>query len=482
MGPMRLPHRFLWLAATILVVGTGLGALLARAYPARLPVNRLSIGLAMVPGGVSRDELKGLRVLLAACVEDDNHIPVTELEKLDEGALPTTRLRLGARRVGERLLLEGSIDHGEGLEEPFRIGPGEVRQVYRGLLERMGLRTAGVDRMLPRRPEATWVVVRALSYVPAQPLPPLQEACQKALQEEPDCALLWGARALVNHVALSNGTAQEASDLKRCDQDFRRALSLAPRTPLLVYLYAFFKSETGDVSEALDLTFEAAPHRPYSLYILAAQAYAARQAGLLEGARRSVARQEQLVGALRWFGNSVENTWLYTGELQRFEDALGTGGPADSEPYLDFYRGYIRLLRGRALEAAPYFERCARHPGAPGDFSRLGNVYHLHLRGETGAALEALRAMDASRLPLATADGELTFKIAEAYALLGAPTEAFESAQRALRQGFACLRWYEESPLMLPLQARPEWKELRAALQEQQTHFQAKYPSERFGG
>lgn len=479
---MVLPRRFLWVLASILLAGAGLAGYLIQRFPARPAMVRLSVGVAAVPGGVSTGELKGLRMLLAACIEDDNHLPVSEEEKLGEEALPTSRLLLGGRRVGELLELDLSLTHPMGVRETFRIGPGTFREVYHALLRRMKLRDTGVDRLLPQRSEAGWGVVQALSYVPAQPLPPLRDALQRALEEEPECPLLWGARALVIHVELANGTSRDPMDLQRCDEAFRKSLDLAPRTPVLVYLYAYFKAETGDVSEALDLAFDAAPYKPYSLYLLGAEAYAARQAGLWLGARRAVAEQERHVGAIRWFGNSVENTWLYTGEWQRFEDALGTSGPTDADPYLDFYRGYIRLLRGRSQEAVPFFARCARNPGAPGDFARLGNVYHLYLRGEAVQALEALRTMYASRLPLATADGELTLKMAEAFARLGALEEALEAAHRAVHQGFTCLRWFEESPLLIPLHGHPEWKTLRRTVQDRLTQLQAKYPSERFGG
>lgn len=479
---MVLPRRFLWVLVSILLAGAGLAAVLMDRFPARPGMTRLSVGVAAVPGGVSTGELKGLRLLLAACIEDDNHLPVSEEEKLGEEALPTSRLTLGGRRVGEFLELDLTLTHPTGVRETFRMGPGDFREVYRALLKRLRLRDTGVDRLLPSRPGAGWSVVQALSYVPAQPMPPVGDALQRALEVEPTCPLLWGARALVIHVELANGTSRDPMDLQRCDEAFRESLALAPRTPVLVYLFAIFKAETGDVSEALDLTFEAAPYKPYSLYLLGAEAYAARQAGLWEGARRAVAEQERHVGPLRWFANSVENTWLYTGEWQRFEDALGTSGPTDADPYLDFYRGYIRLLRGRSREAAPFFARCARNPGAPGDFARLGNVYHLYLGGEPAQALEALRTMYASRLPLATADGELTLKLAEAFARLGAPEEALEAAHRAVQQGFTCLRWFDESPLLRDLHGHPEWKTLRRTVQDRLTQLQTRYPSERFGG
>ncbi len=479
---MVLPRRFLWIVASILLAGLGLAALLIRTFPARPPMVRLAVGVTALPGGISLDELKGLRVVLAACIEHDNHLPVSEVEKLGEGALPTSRLTLGARRVGNQLQLDLVLVYETGVEEAFRLGPGDFREVYSALLRRLRLQDTGVDHLLPKGAEASWTIVRALSYVPAQPLPPLQEACRRALEGEPDCPLLWGARALATHVGLANGTSKDPLDLKRCDDYFRRSLALAPRTPMLVYLYSYFKAETGDVSDALDLAFDAAPYKPYSLYLLGAEAYAARQAGLLDGARRALAEQERLVGPIRWFGNSVENTWLYYGEWQRFEDALGLSGPTDADPYLDFYRGYIRLVRGRPQEAAPFFARCARNPGAPGDFARLGYVYHLSLQGEPAQALEALRTMYASRVPIATADGELTFKMAEAFARLDARDEAMEVARRAVREGFTCLRWYEESPLLISLHTHPDWKALRRTLQDQQTHLQSRYPTERFGG
>ncbi|MBS1786059.1 MAG: hypothetical protein JST24_11575 [Acidobacteria bacterium] len=139
------------------------------------------------------------------------------------------------------------------------------------------------------------------------------------------------------------------------------------------------------------------------------------------------------------------------------------------------------LLEGHPAIALPLFQEGASDRRTSLPFSDLCEIYALALQGDRVMALTKLRAFDEARGHLRVPDGELTFKVAEAYAYLGQVDDALTAAGRAFAQGFGCLAWYDRSPLFAPARGSLRWKAFRQHVVDRQTLLERNYPPDSFG-
>ncbi|MFZ1613290.1 MAG: hypothetical protein WAT51_03900, partial [Holophaga sp.] len=159
----------------------------------------------------------------------------------------------------------------------------------------------------------------------------------------------------------------------------------------------------------------------------------------------------------------------------------GPGSETTNEPSRDFYRGYIKLAKGRPDLARPYFVRAQRLQGSWIQFETLAHIFEQALSDNREGALKTLRQFKLDRTRLRVPDGEFTFKLAEAFAFLGDYEEATETAVRANAQGFGCTRWYQESPFLAQVPRQARWNALMQHLRERQQLMEQTFPANRFG-
>ena len=393
-----------------------------------------------------------------------------------EGAVP--RLELAVTRTESGLALRGRVVHREG-DRPVAVeGPDPVQVIHRGLAPLLG--PHGPDALDPGPPEAFWEVLPLLAAPLERAEPALQEALPRAvrLRETHPSATAWLAEAHLRFRLLVAQAAVAEEAHGRCDQAFREALQRQPDYPRLVLLYANYRTDVGDQKGALDMLFKALRSHPRMASLHNAVAYAARTSGLLDGAVRAVRRREALGGEVNEGYFLVENTLLYRGQWETFEQSLLKLPGQD--PVTAFYLGYVRLLQGRPGAEAAFRQAQGGTSGLMA-FRVLSAIYLEALAGRREDALARLRRLDEERARVRVPDGEFTFKLAEAYAFLGEDRAAFEVAQRAFGQGFACTEWYERAPFLARLHGWPAWEGLLAALRERQRRMEARFPADRFG-
>lgn len=391
-------------------------------------------------------------------------------------ALP--RLELRAGRSGDGLSLTGRAVFPQGERPIAAEGPQPSEVLHRALSPLQGPR--GADALDAGSPEAFWEVLPLLAAPFDRPEGEMREALTGILalkpRESSATVALAEAHLRFRLLVANLDIGEEAHG--SCDHAFREALSRQPDYPRLVNLYANFRTDVGDQKGALEMVFKALKVHPHLASLHNSAAYAARTSGLLEGAVRAARRRDELGGSVGQGYFLVENTLLYRGQWEAFEASLG---PAERKDYVQgFYLGYVRLLRGRPGAEEGFRKSMAGETGIR-SFRTLSAIYLDALEGRQAKALAALRALDEERARVRVPDGEFTFKLAEAYAFLGDDRAAFEVAQRAFGQGFACTEWYERAPFLARLHGRPAWEGLMAALRERQKRMEARFPADRFG-
>ena len=423
---------------------------------------------------------QGVAALFKDCLECGGGLALVEHEAAlpkENEALDTLTLRVC--REGDRIQVQILRKRAGRPDETLDTGLEAPSKAIAAALAALEVEDGVVKLLIPRNPETFWLLAGVTDWRLENKLPLAMEACAGLVEREPECASAWLAKARVANLYLLTNSGEETDTQQQCEGDFLRAMDLAPDFPRAVTSYARFKTDIGNQHGALEMLFAALHRYPRVPRLYEAVAYAARTAGLLDGAALALQQRDRILGLSRGEAGLTENTYLYLGNLDTFEVVLGASD-ATPDSLRDFYHGYARLVRGDRAGAERWFTWAHFHPGGIPQFDTLSNVYYLGLRGQTGGALALLRGLWAARVPMRVPDGEYTFKLAEAFSFLGSQSEAQDVATRAFAQGFGCTRYYQESPLLAGIRNTPRWNALEQHLQGRQLLSERLFPTEAF--
>lgn len=483
-------HRRLWWLAWVLVGAAILGAWLALPRPgARVLIlsgtmesrgQNLGAGMEWL----LRDHLEGVA---GATVSHEDQLPgAEELQRLPPDAWV---LRFQGRRVGEDLAL---VTEWNTVARLLRAQPwtletppaGPPAEVLGELVQRwpLGHPYPVSQWLVPRDQARFWSLLETLAIQDDRVATANLAATQQLADAEPQCATAWAL--LGDHLYRSLWVRPEAAGVglnSQTYQAFQRAQQLVPGHPRAAFLGALMLTDTGNQQLAIQSLQAALKLRPAVPDLYLGLAYAARTAGLLEGARKALERRRQLLGpsshASAWL---VETTYLYQGDLKAFDLNLRELRSIRLDATVLFYQGYLALLQQNREEALGFFKSGSSATLTPAPFRDLCRAYLAYLEGRPAEGLAVLRALDDLRGKLRIPDGEWTFKEAEAYALLGDTGHAMDAASRAFSQGFSCAVWYEGSPFLTRARTHPRWPTLLRNVRERQAVLAGTFPPSAF--
>ncbi|HEY3269681.1 MAG TPA: hypothetical protein VGJ89_00565 [Geothrix sp.] len=424
--------------------------------------------------------LAGITVTHAAAVpgpEDLRKLPADLVLFRFLGRREGQRLALGTQWATPTELLAGHpwsrsaqppMDPGEAMETWAAHWPLERRHQFRA-------------NLYPSKPDHFWELLQAMAIRDDREATTHLTATRALAEAEPMCATAWTTLGDHLYRSLWVDPAQAGIGLNsRTHKAFQRAVSLVPGHPRATFLWSLMLTDTGNQDLALRVLGEAVHLRPRVPDLYLGFTYAGRTSGLLAGARSALTQREALLAPLAptsfW---TVETTNLYLGDWAAFEQDLRQVRAVREDAGVLFYLGYLALLKGDC-EASLGHMKAAGTAGGFSPFQDLSRVYRAFLEGRTGDGLAELRRIDEIRGKLRIPDGELTFKQAEAYSLLGDADRAVDCATRAFVQGFSCARWYETSPFLEKMRTHSRWPTLRRNIRERQAVLEGSFPPASF--
>ncbi len=487
-APRSLAHRlyvaFALLAALLLAVGLPMRMWSKRA-PARM---LLVVQVSGAPGDLSSPEGRALATLVKDLFEIRGHRSVN---LAPDPPLPGTPLRPGeillvrAHRDGNRLGLQLNVasTNQQSAPEVLTCPAQEPAEALDWMLQQIGTQRADKDpegRLIPRDPQAFWALLEGMATATqGGDHEAVLALLDRVESRAPGCASASILRGETYYLQALESPRPTVESIHFAKRGFEEALSrwfYHPRAALgLVRLH----SDIGHAKEALDLAL--AVHRAYPLAgsTCSAVLYASRFAGLMEVVDRASVQMDAIaVDPSR--PQRMQLGLLYLGQWSAFERSLWT---REDEPYnavQRFHMAYLRLLQGRKVDAHALFADLEHRAEGYPKFLRLGRVFRLILEGQKELARKDLQGLDDESTGLAVPDGEFTFNLAEAWALLGDQRASVDAANRALGQGFACTRWYQQSPLLRELQTMPRWQALIQVLRQREERLYRRFPAESF--
>lgn len=398
-------------------------------------------------------------------------------------------LELQPRREGNRLALgwrrakaSDVAEQGDAAWSVPELSAEEPPQALRRLSASLPLPEGGrsTDRLLTRRTDTFWRLLDAIAgNRDSTRLSNGYELAQAASQDEPDCAMAWMVLGDIQYRRMLLSPQSDPMAQIAAEQHFRHALDLAPDTPQTIFLLTQLKVDSGDHAAALAELAKGLKARPMALSLRSSLVYAARTAGLLDLTAQALKQIDQLVPeGLQ--ANTAENAWLYLGNRTRFEASLQTSPDEPRSTVASFYRGYLALADGNPRVAATWFHHSRTDVSSYSQFADLAEVFELIASGQPDTARAQLHRLADSRVGLRVPDGEFTFKLAEAHALLGETAAAQDTADKAFSQGFGCTAWYEHSPFLGPLRGTPRWRALMDHLLARQRLLERAFPPSAF--
>jgi tetratricopeptide (TPR) repeat protein len=211
--------------------------------------------------------------------------------------------------------------------------------------------------------------------------------------------------------------------------------------------------DTGKVEQAVPLLRDALKTNGNYAAAHWELGYAYRFAGMLDESLAECERARQLDPLVRANG-SVLNTYLYLGEYQEFLKSL----PVDDSSFIIFYRGFGEFYEKNFDKAATDFDRA--YELDPTLYAGIGKALSDSIRGRKEEGLDLLSRLESKIREQGVGDPEATYKIAQAYAVLGDKTSALCVLRTSVESGFFSYPYIAKDPLLSDLHSEPEFTQI----------------------
>jgi DNA-binding winged helix-turn-helix (wHTH) protein/TolB-like protein/Flp pilus assembly protein TadD len=418
--------------------------------------------------------------------------PSTAIEKYRNQTIDTHRV--AADLDVDTLLTANFIHEGDNLRITYQlidaksdkiVGRGTLDMKYDKLLNvqdsvaqeiirvlELNLTPAEAERIKPDRPIdplAYESYLRGVDLYSRHEFPMAIEMLEKSRDIDPNYALTWTyLGASYNSTAAFQLGGRE--QYNKAQTAYEKALSLQPAQLEAGMFLANLLIDTGKVEQAVPLLQDGLKTNPNHAALRWELGYAYRFAGLLEESVAECEKARQLDPLVKANG-SMLNAYLYLGEYDKFLTSL----PNDSNSaFVVFYRGLAEYYKKDWVRAANDFDRA--YALDPTLYTETGKAFSYAIAHRNSEGLSILHALESRIEQRGVGDPEATYKIAQAYSVLGDKTSALRALRSSVEGGFFPYPYIANDPLLDRLRSEPQFKETLNVARRRHEEFIARFP------
>jgi DNA-binding winged helix-turn-helix (wHTH) protein/TolB-like protein len=240
-------------------------------------------------------------------------------------------------------------------------------------------------------------------------------------------------------------------EYRRAQAAYERALAIKPNLLDAQIFLANLLVDTGKVEQAVPLLRDALKTNGNYAPTHWELGYAYRFAGMLEESVAECERARQLDPLVRGANGSVLNTYLYLGQYKKFLESL----PVDDSSFVLFYRGFGEFYEKDFDQASRDFDRA--YELDPTLYTGIGKALSDSIHQRKAEGLDLLRGLENTIIQRGVGDPEATYKIAQAYAILGDRPSAIRALRMSVESGFFSYPYLAKDPLLKDLHGEPEF-------------------------
>jgi DNA-binding winged-HTH domains len=338
-----------------------------------------------------------------------------------------------------------------------------AEQIIKGL--RLNLSPEEIERVkvdAPQNARAYEVFIHGRHLISSNDHQRAIKLLEESVSLDPTYALAWAYLGKAYSVTASQYFGgKEFHD--KAEAAYEKALALKPQQPETRMLLANFLTENNRVEEAVPMLRKIIEENPNHSLARWELSYAYRYSGMLD---QSIAEGESALQLDPHITGHLFNSYLYAGQREKFVNSL----PMRDDAYTLFYRGLGHYYMKDWARASVYFD-LAHQLDSAALISQLGQVLRLAIDGHNREGLELLKVIDSKLEKDPFGDGELSYKLAEFYSVLGDKASSLRLLKKSIDQGFFCYPYFISDPLLNNVRSEAQYAGLIAAARERHERF-----------
>ena len=290
---------------------------------------------------------------------------------------------------------------------------------------------------------------------------------EKSTEIDPNYAPAWAylGASYTSDAAFELGGREQ---YRHAQAAYERALAIRPNLLDAQMFLANLLVDTGKVEQAVPLLRDALKTNNNYAAAHWELGYAYRFAGMLDESVAECERARQLDPFVKANG-SVLNTYLYLGQYQKFLESL----PVDDSSFFLFYRGFGEFHEKEFDQASRDFDRA--YELDPNLYTGIGKALSDSIHQRKAEGLDLLNGLERKIREQGVGDPEGTYKIAQAYAVLGDKTSAMRALRMSVESGFFSYPYLSKDPLLNDLRREPEFDQTLNAARQRHEAFKSAF-------
>jgi DNA-binding winged helix-turn-helix (wHTH) protein/TolB-like protein len=334
----------------------------------------------------------------------------------------------------------------------------------------LSLSPSEAERLKPENPVSPLAYeyfLQGLDFHRQHKFPLAIKMLEKSTELDPNYAPAWAylGASYTSDAAFELGGREQ---YRRAQAAYERALAIRPNLLDAQMFLANLLVDTGQVEQAVPLLRDALKTNTNYAAAHWELGYAYRFAGMLDESVAECERARQLDPFVKANG-SVLNTYLYLGQYQKFLESL----PVDDSSFILFYRGFGEFHEKEFDQASQDFDRAYGLDLTL--YTGIGKALSDSIHQRKTEGLNLLGGLESKIRERGVGDPEGTYKIAQAYAVLGDNTSAIRVLRTSVESGFFSYPYIAKDPLLDNLHSEPAFNEILKIARQRHEAFKSSF-------